>query len=175
RPIEATAELPQPAAVRRTRLVKSPEEAARIAQNLRADKRIRVGTHLGAASPINGVGLPCLPYLRPSGVRIRRNALGLIRALLLVHSLGIGWRGEEDGETDSGNEQSAAEVCHLDRRHGCSPSCCGRRARIWGLWAAAASRVGSQIGVAERRPLSNRTCRAGERPTIADRYRACAP
>src|SRR5262245_5679126 len=121
RSIEATAEPPQPAAVRRARLVKSPEEAARIAQNLRADKRIGVGTHLGAATPIDGVGLPYVPCLRPSGVRIRRDALGLIRAVLLGHPLGIGWRGQELDETDSGNNQPGAEVCHLDRRHGRSP------------------------------------------------------
>src|SRR5262245_1987378 len=103
----------------KARLVDSPEEAARIAQNLRADKRIGVGAHLGAAPPIHGVGVPCLD---PLGTGLRRESVWMIRALLLVHPLGIGWRGEEHGETHSRNEQSGAEVCRLDRRHGRSPS-----------------------------------------------------
>src|SRR6266446_913138 len=100
------------------RLVDSTEEAARIAQNLRAEERIGVGTHLGAASPIHSVGSL---RLDPSGIRIRRDALGMIRALLLVHPLGFGWRGEDQGETHGGNEQSGAEMCQLDPRHGALP------------------------------------------------------
>src|SRR5215813_13728644 len=99
-------------------LVNSTKKAARIAQNLRADKRIGVGAHLGAASPINGIGLPSL---HPSGTRIRCDSLGMIRTLVLVRPIGIGRRGEEYGETHSGNEQSSAEMCLLDPGHGRTP------------------------------------------------------
>src|SRR5258707_6226771 len=101
------------------RLVDSTEEAARIAQNLRADERIGVGTHLGAASPIHGAGVLGLD---PSGIRIRRESRGMIRALLLGHPLGVGWRGKDHGEPHGGNEQSGAEMCRLDPRHGRSPT-----------------------------------------------------
>src|SRR5262245_56145922 len=123
---------PKTSDARSPRLVDSPEEAARIAQNLRADERIRVGTHLGAAPPIHGVGVSCLD---PLGTGLRRESVGMIRALLLAHPLGIGWRGKKHGETHSGNEQSGAEACQFDRRHGRSPSCCGRGAVKYGVQA----------------------------------------
>ena len=80
--------------------------------------------NLGAASPIHGAGVLGLD---PSGIRIRRQSRGMIRALLLVHSLGVGWRGEGPGEPHPGNEQSGAEISQLEPRHGGSPTCWGHR------------------------------------------------
>src|SRR5262249_16368681 len=150
-------------------LVNSTKKAARIAQNLRADKRIGVGAHLGAASQINGIGLL---DLHPSGTRIRCDSLGMIRTLLLVRPIGIGRRGEEYGETHSGNEQSSAEMCLLDPGHGRTPPVEDVARQIWRLWATAASRLASQIGVAQ--VIRYRAERLGrQKEEIADRNRAC--
>src|SRR6516162_370456 len=65
----------------KARLVDSPEEAARIAQNLRADERIGVGTHLGAAPPIHGAGVPCLD---PLGTGLRRESVGMNEPCFLL-------------------------------------------------------------------------------------------
>src|SRR5262249_35244873 len=96
-------------------LVNSTKKAARIAQNLGADKGIGIGAHLSAASPINGIELL---DLHPSGTRVRYDSLGMIRTLLLVRPLGIGRRGQDHGEIDSGNKQPGAETWQLDRRDG---------------------------------------------------------
>src|SRR5215510_4743636 len=156
----------------KARLVNSTKKAARIAQNLRADKRIGVGAHLGAASPINGIGLP---DLHPSGTRIRCDSLGMIRTLLLVRPIGIGRRGEEHGETHSGNEQSNAQMCQLDRRHGRSPSCCARGAVKYDAFGRQrpAGWDHKLVSPSVTRHQAERG-RAGESRTIADRYRACA-